>query len=109
MEVCEELGIAQSIISKLWKRFQDDGNVSSRYNTGRPRVTMPNEARCMAITAKRSSPPEHSIRSVSSAICGHGYDSFKLNHGKTFLDILIYMLSGFSDVFRSWQLTVSNG
>ncbi|GFX56884.1 uncharacterized protein TNCV_3566561 [Trichonephila clavipes] len=26
-EVSEELGIAQSVISRLWQRFQDDGNV----------------------------------------------------------------------------------
>ncbi|GFY27526.1 transposable element Tcb1 transposase [Trichonephila clavipes] len=30
LEVSEELGIAQSVISRLWKRFQDDGNVGSR-------------------------------------------------------------------------------
>ncbi|GBN99490.1 hypothetical protein AVEN_97976-1 [Araneus ventricosus] len=28
LEVSEELGIAQSVISRLWQRFQDDGNVS---------------------------------------------------------------------------------
>ncbi|GFU22307.1 transposable element Tcb1 transposase [Trichonephila clavipes] len=27
LEVSEELGIAQSVISWLWQRFQDDGNV----------------------------------------------------------------------------------
>ncbi|GFU73083.1 uncharacterized protein TNCV_4310171 [Trichonephila clavipes] len=43
LEVSEELGIAQSVISRLWQRFQDDGNVSRCYSTGRPRVTMPNE------------------------------------------------------------------
>ncbi|GFU08432.1 uncharacterized protein TNCV_2901761 [Trichonephila clavipes] len=26
LEVSKELGIAQSVISKLWQRFQDDGN-----------------------------------------------------------------------------------
>ncbi|GBL73362.1 hypothetical protein AVEN_226163-1, partial [Araneus ventricosus] len=26
LEVSEELGIAQSVISRLWQRFQDDGN-----------------------------------------------------------------------------------
>ncbi|GFU57558.1 uncharacterized protein TNCV_3637201 [Trichonephila clavipes] len=26
LEVSEELGISQSVISRLWKRFQDDGN-----------------------------------------------------------------------------------
>ncbi|GFU63957.1 cubilin [Trichonephila clavipes] len=43
--VSEELGIAQSVISRLWQRFQDDGNVSRCYSTGRPRVTTPNEDR----------------------------------------------------------------
>ncbi|GBM02955.1 hypothetical protein AVEN_22999-1 [Araneus ventricosus] len=36
LEVSEELGIAQSVISRLWQRFQDDGNVSRCYSTGRP-------------------------------------------------------------------------
>ncbi|GFX58874.1 HTH_Tnp_Tc3_2 domain-containing protein [Trichonephila clavipes] len=56
LEVSEELGIAQSIISRLWQRFQDDGNVSRCYSTGRPRVTTPNEDRYiyLAVTAKRN-------------------------------------------------------
>ncbi|GFX50023.1 uncharacterized protein TNCV_2375121 [Trichonephila clavipes] len=45
LEVSEELGIAQSVISRLWQRFQDDGNVSRCYSPGRPRFTMPNEDR----------------------------------------------------------------
>ncbi|GFW01329.1 transposable element Tcb2 transposase [Trichonephila clavipes] len=40
LEVSEELGIAQSVISRLWQRFQDDGNKQT----------------------------EHSIRPVSSAL-----------------------------------------
>ncbi|GBO17333.1 hypothetical protein AVEN_139034-1 [Araneus ventricosus] len=35
LEVSEELGIAQSVISRLWQRFQDDGNVSRCYSTVR--------------------------------------------------------------------------
>ncbi|KFM65676.1 Transposable element Tc1 transposase, partial [Stegodyphus mimosarum] len=54
LEVSDELGIAQSVISKLWQRFRDDGNVSSRYNTDRPRVITPNEDRYWAVTAKRN-------------------------------------------------------
>ncbi|GFS66094.1 transposable element Tcb1 transposase [Trichonephila clavipes] len=54
LEVSEELGIAQSVISRLWKRFQDDNNVSRCYSTGRPRVTTPNEDRYFAVTAKRN-------------------------------------------------------
>ncbi|GFX17533.1 HTH_Tnp_Tc3_2 domain-containing protein [Trichonephila clavipes] len=41
-------------ISRLWPRFQDDGNVSRCYSTGRPRVTTPNEDRYLAVTAKRN-------------------------------------------------------
>ncbi|GFW82434.1 transposable element Tcb2 transposase [Trichonephila clavipes] len=54
LEVSEELGIAQSVISRLWQRFQDDGNVSRCYSTGRPRVTTLNEDRYLAVTAKRN-------------------------------------------------------
>ncbi|GFX71995.1 HTH_Tnp_Tc3_2 domain-containing protein [Trichonephila clavipes] len=60
LEVSEELGIAQSVISRLWQRFQDDGNVSRWYSTGRPRVTTPNEDRYiyiyiyLAVTAQRN-------------------------------------------------------
>ncbi|GFU62069.1 transposable element Tcb1 transposase [Trichonephila clavipes] len=43
LEVSQELRIAQSVISRLWQRFQDDGNVSRCYSTGRPRVTTPNK------------------------------------------------------------------
>ncbi|GFU92754.1 HTH_Tnp_Tc3_2 domain-containing protein [Trichonephila clavipes] len=54
LEVSEELGIAQSVISRLWQRFQDDGNESRCYSTGHPRVTTPNEDRYLAVTAKRN-------------------------------------------------------
>ncbi|KFM57474.1 Transposable element Tcb1 transposase, partial [Stegodyphus mimosarum] len=50
--VSDELGIAQNVISRLWQRFQDDGNVRRRYSTGRPRVTTPNEDQYLAVTAK---------------------------------------------------------
>ncbi|GFT12218.1 uncharacterized protein TNCV_4004941 [Trichonephila clavipes] len=54
LELSEELGIAQSVISRLWRRFQDDGNVSRCYSTGHPRVTTPNEDQYLAVTAKRN-------------------------------------------------------
>ncbi|GFV34527.1 uncharacterized protein TNCV_1448331 [Trichonephila clavipes] len=54
LEVSEELGIAQSVISRLWQRLQDNGNVSRCYSTGHPRVTTPNEDRYLAVTAKRN-------------------------------------------------------
>ncbi|GFV80159.1 transposable element Tcb1 transposase [Trichonephila clavipes] len=56
LEVSDELRIAQSVISRLWQRFQDDCNVSRCYSTGCPRVTTPNEDRYiyLAVTAKRN-------------------------------------------------------
>ncbi|GFS88483.1 HTH_Tnp_Tc3_2 domain-containing protein [Trichonephila clavipes] len=54
LEVSKELGIAQSVISRLWQRFQVDGNVSTCYNTGCLRVTTSNVDRYLADTAKRN-------------------------------------------------------
>ncbi|GFU98749.1 HTH_Tnp_Tc3_2 domain-containing protein [Trichonephila clavipes] len=47
-------GIAQSVISRLLQRFQDDGNVSRCYSTGHPRDTTTNEDRYLAVNAKRN-------------------------------------------------------
>ncbi|GFV05740.1 HTH_Tnp_Tc3_2 domain-containing protein [Trichonephila clavipes] len=54
MEVFKELGITQSIISRLWQQFQDDRNVSRLYNTDRSRVTTPNEDQYLVVTPKRN-------------------------------------------------------
>ncbi|GFV95574.1 transposable element Tcb1 transposase [Trichonephila clavipes] len=54
LEVSEELGIAQSVIFRLCKRFQDDGNGSRCYSTGRLRVATPNQDRYLAVNAKRN-------------------------------------------------------
>ncbi|GFV43829.1 transposable element Tcb1 transposase [Trichonephila clavipes] len=32
LEVSEELGITQSVISRLWQRFQDDGNTPQQWS-----------------------------------------------------------------------------
>ncbi|GFW84143.1 transposable element Tcb1 transposase [Trichonephila clavipes] len=69
LEVSEELGIFQSVISRLWQRFQDDGSVSRYYSTGHPRVTMPNEDRYLTVIAKRNrrSTASDLYRQLSSA------------------------------------------
>ena len=71
LEVSEELGIAQSVIIRLWQRFQDDGNKSRCYSKGSPRVTTPNEDRYLAVTAKRNrrSTASDLSRQLSLAIC----------------------------------------
>ncbi|GBO26427.1 hypothetical protein AVEN_76984-1 [Araneus ventricosus] len=81
LEVSEELGISQSVISRLWQRFQDYGNVSRCYSTGRPRLTTPNEDRYLAVTAKRNrrSTASYLSRQLSSATG----DSFKADRVQT--------------------------
>ncbi|GFU17757.1 HTH_Tnp_Tc3_2 domain-containing protein [Trichonephila clavipes] len=66
LEVSEEIGIAQSVISRLWQRFQDDGNVSRCYSTGHPRVATPNEDWYLAVTAEEIDGAQHQTCLVSS-------------------------------------------
>ncbi|GFX90495.1 transposable element Tcb1 transposase [Trichonephila clavipes] len=56
-----------SVISRLWQRFQDYGNVSSCYSTGRPRVTTPNEDRYIwQLLPKETDGAQHQTCLVSS-------------------------------------------
>ncbi|GFX65147.1 uncharacterized protein TNCV_4820381 [Trichonephila clavipes] len=77
LEVSKELGIAHSVISRLWQRFQDDGNVSRCYSTGRPQVTMPNEDLYIFGNYCQKKQTEHDIKPVSSTLFSYQYKSFK--------------------------------
>ncbi|GFV68852.1 uncharacterized protein TNCV_1985171 [Trichonephila clavipes] len=105
-EVSEELGITQSVISRLWQQFQDDGNVSRCYSTGRPRVTTPNEDWYLAVAAKKTTTDgaQHQTCLVSSLQL-----PVRQFQGRPCTDAqgtLVYMLVGLSDVFLL-QLTVA--
>ncbi|GFX49163.1 transposable element Tc3 transposase [Trichonephila clavipes] len=67
LEVSEKRGITQSVISRLWQRFQDDGIVSRWYSTGRPRVITPNEDRYIwQLLPKETDGAQHQTCLVSS-------------------------------------------
>ncbi|GFY20554.1 cubilin [Trichonephila clavipes] len=68
LEVSGEIGIAQSVISRFCQRFQNEGNVSRCYSTGRPRVKTPNEGRYLAVTAKETDRAQHRTCLVSSLL-----------------------------------------
>ncbi|GFS92042.1 transposable element Tcb1 transposase [Trichonephila clavipes] len=52
LEVSEELGIAQSVISRLWQRFQDDGNRQTVYRRlGHVGLYARRPVRCVPLTA----------------------------------------------------------
>ncbi|GFV01255.1 putative transposase-like protein [Trichonephila clavipes] len=79
LEVSEELGIAQSVISRLWQRFQYNGNVSRCDSTRRPRVTTPNENRYIwQLLPKETDGAQH-----QTCLFSYRYDSFKADHVQT--------------------------
>ncbi|GFW99943.1 transposable element Tcb1 transposase [Trichonephila clavipes] len=65
VEISEELGMTQTAISRLWQRFQDDGNESRSYSTGHLRDTTLNEDRYLSLAAKRNR------RSIASDLSRH--------------------------------------
>ncbi|GFW12769.1 uncharacterized protein TNCV_3884791 [Trichonephila clavipes] len=82
LEVSEELGIAQSVISRLWQRFQDDGNVSRCYRTVHP-PQLQRRMRTGFGSYCQKKQTEHSIRPVSSALFSYWYDSFTADRVQT--------------------------
>ncbi|GBN81954.1 hypothetical protein AVEN_158273-1 [Araneus ventricosus] len=66
LEVSEEHGIAQSVISRLWQRFQDDGNVSRCYSTGRPELQRRMRTGIWQLLPKETDGAQHQTCLVSS-------------------------------------------
>ncbi|GFW89536.1 uncharacterized protein TNCV_1514871 [Trichonephila clavipes] len=82
LEVSEELGIAQSVISRLWQLFQDDGNVSRCYSTGLPELQRRMRTGIFGSYCQKKQ-TEHTIRPVLSALFSYRYDSFKADRVQT--------------------------
>ncbi|GFX28979.1 transposable element Tcb1 transposase [Trichonephila clavipes] len=66
LEVFEELGIAQSAIFRLWKRFQDDGKVSRCFSTGRPELQRRMRTGIWKLLPKETDGAQHQTCLVSS-------------------------------------------
>ncbi|GBO26175.1 hypothetical protein AVEN_95083-1 [Araneus ventricosus] len=66
LEVSEELGIAQSVNPRLWQRFQDDGNVSRCYSTGRPELQRRIRTGIWQLLPKETDGAQHQTCLVSS-------------------------------------------
>ncbi|GFS89703.1 uncharacterized protein TNCV_633101 [Trichonephila clavipes] len=69
VKVSEELGIAKSVISRLWQRFKNDGNVSRRYSTDHPKLQCQMRTSIWQLLPKDQT--EHIIRPVLSALFRH--------------------------------------
>ncbi|GFW61094.1 HTH_Tnp_Tc3_2 domain-containing protein [Trichonephila clavipes] len=97
------MGIAQSVMSRLWQPFQDNGNMSRRYSTDRPRITTPNEDRYLSVTEKRWSIALDMFRLLSSAtVTTVSRQTVSYASGR-----LVYMFVDLSDVVHLLQLNVA--
>ncbi|GFW33358.1 transposable element Tc1 transposase [Trichonephila clavipes] len=54
--VAAELGIAHSIVSRLWRQFQTTGTAIRGFSSGRPRGTTPADDRYIVLQARRNRP-----------------------------------------------------
>ncbi|GFT46054.1 uncharacterized protein TNCV_3307481 [Trichonephila clavipes] len=80
-EVSKELGIAQSVMSRLWQRFQDDVNVSRCYSTGSPELQRQMRTGIWQLLPKETDGAQHQTCLVSSLQLR--YDSFKADRVQT--------------------------
>ncbi|GFT02740.1 transposable element Tcb2 transposase [Trichonephila clavipes] len=52
--VVDAVGVARSVVARLWNRFQETGNVRRRPGAGRPRATTSTDDRYIQLTARRN-------------------------------------------------------
>ncbi|GFU81619.1 HTH_Tnp_Tc3_2 domain-containing protein [Trichonephila clavipes] len=81
LKVSEELGITQSVISRLWQRFQEDINESRCYSTGRPELQRRTRIGIWHLLPKETDEAQH--QHVSATLFSYRYDSFKADHVQT--------------------------
>ncbi|GFX59133.1 tyrosine decarboxylase [Trichonephila clavipes] len=52
--VADAVGVARSVVARLWNRLQETGNVRRRPGAGRPRATTSTDDRYIQLTARRN-------------------------------------------------------
>ncbi|GFU05057.1 transposable element Tcb2 transposase [Trichonephila clavipes] len=52
--VADAVGVARSVVARLWNQFQETGNVRRRPGVGRPRATTSTDDRYIQLTARRN-------------------------------------------------------
>ncbi|GFT23556.1 hypothetical protein TNCV_3510591 [Trichonephila clavipes] len=50
--VADAVGVARSVVARLWNRFQETGNVRRRPGAGRPRSTTSTDDQYIQLTAR---------------------------------------------------------
>ncbi|GFW43151.1 hypothetical protein TNCV_1475461 [Trichonephila clavipes] len=50
--VADAVGVARSVVVRMWNRFQEVGNVRRRPGAGRPRTTLSTDDRYIQLTAR---------------------------------------------------------
>ncbi|GFY16962.1 paired domain-containing protein [Trichonephila clavipes] len=67
-EVSRILNVDQSVISRLWQRFQRTRDVTRQPVSGRPKVITPHQDRYMVISARTLSHPPSSVAELKRAL-----------------------------------------
>ncbi|GFT06955.1 HTH_Tnp_Tc3_2 domain-containing protein [Trichonephila clavipes] len=52
--VSDAVGVARSVVARLWNRFEETGNVRRRPGAGRPRATTSTDDRYIQLTARQN-------------------------------------------------------
>ncbi|GFV74465.1 HTH_Tnp_Tc3_2 domain-containing protein [Trichonephila clavipes] len=52
--VTDTVGVARSVVARMWNRFKETGNVRRRPGAGRPRATTSSYDRYIQLTARRN-------------------------------------------------------
>ncbi|GFT27215.1 transposable element Tcb2 transposase [Trichonephila clavipes] len=52
-EIAQAIGVSQSVISRIWNHFLENGSACRRPGQGRRRATTPNEDRYLVLTSRR--------------------------------------------------------
>ncbi|GFW08766.1 hypothetical protein TNCV_4299391 [Trichonephila clavipes] len=50
--VTDAVGVARSVVARMWNRFQKQGNVRRRPGAGRPRTTLSTDDQYIQLTAR---------------------------------------------------------
>lgn len=54
VQICRDFNVTPSVVSNLWKQFQDTGSIERKPGQGRPRATTAADDRYLSITARRN-------------------------------------------------------
>ncbi|GFY22326.1 cubilin [Trichonephila clavipes] len=81
--VADAVGVARSVVARLWNRFQETGNVKRRPGAGRPCATTSTDDRYIQLTARRNR-TENAIAAAKTVALGNRTKGVQPNNESRF-------------------------